>query len=139
MVRNNEGFTKTYNRFHNPGEPSGEITKLRELHGALDSAVLSAYGWSDIHPVCEFFPEFALDEESEEESSRTRGKKYRYRWPDEIHDEVLARLLALNHKRSAVPQIEIEPPAAEKQPGPKTKKPKKTDESNLSLFEPQIK
>ena len=27
-------------------------------------------------------------------------KKYRYRWPDEIRDEVLARLLALNRKRA---------------------------------------
>ena len=30
------------------------------------------------------------------------GKKpYRYRWPDEVRDEVLARLLVLNKQRAA--------------------------------------
>ena len=32
MVRNNEGLTKTYNRFHDPDERNPEILKLRELH-----------------------------------------------------------------------------------------------------------
>src|SRR5581483_8338411 len=30
MVRNNEGLTKTYNRFHDPNEHSADILKLRE-------------------------------------------------------------------------------------------------------------
>jgi hypothetical protein len=101
MIRNNEGLTKTYNRFHNPNERSADIKKLRKLHDQMDRAVLDAYGWSDIRPVCEFFPEFEDDEEEENESRRPRTKKYRYRWPDEIHDEVLARLLALNQERAA--------------------------------------
>src|SRR5262249_22817199 len=45
MVRNNEGLTKTYNRFHDPNERSTDILKLRELHAAMDRAVLDAYGW----------------------------------------------------------------------------------------------
>jgi hypothetical protein len=102
MIRNGEGLTKTYNRFHNPNERSSDIRKLRELHDQMDRAVLDAYGWSDIRPVCEFFPEFEEEEDGDEqESRRSANKKYRYRWPDEIHDEVLARLLALNQERAA--------------------------------------
>lgn len=97
MVRNDEGLTKTYNRFHDPGEMSSDIIELRRLHCAMDHATLDAYGWTDIQPVCAFFPEF--DDEVEEEDDSTRHKKhFRYRWPDEIRDEVLARLLALNQK-----------------------------------------
>jgi len=96
MVRNNEGLTKTYNRFHDPVERNLDIVKLRELHAAMDRAVLDAYGWSDIHPVCEFL----LDYEIEEEEYANRKKPYRYRWPDDIHDEVLARLLELNAQRA---------------------------------------
>ena len=58
MVRNNEGLTKTYNRFHDPGEMSTDIVELRRLHDAMDRAVLDAYGWANIQPVCDFFPEF---------------------------------------------------------------------------------
>ena len=46
MVRNNEGLTKTYNRFHDPNERSPDIQKLRDLHAAMDRAVLDAYGWT---------------------------------------------------------------------------------------------
>jgi hypothetical protein len=99
MIRNDEGLTKTYNRFHDPNEVSGDIMRLRELHAAMDRAVLDAYGWQDLRPVCEFFPEFD-DEDEEDEGGRPKKKKYRYRWPDEIHDEVLARLLDLNRQRA---------------------------------------
>jgi hypothetical protein len=99
MIRNDEGLTKTYNRFHDPNEDSVDIQRLRELHAAMDRTVLDAYGWHDLQPVCEFFPEFDEDEE-EDEGGRPKKKKYRYRWPDEIHDEVLARLLDLNRQRA---------------------------------------
>jgi hypothetical protein len=97
MVRNNEGLTKTYNRFHDPGEMSSDIVELRRLHDAMDRAVLDAYCWTDLQPVCDFFPEF--DEEEDEEESTRKKKRYRYRWPDEIRDDVLARLLVLNQQR----------------------------------------
>ncbi len=110
MIRNNEGLTKTYNRFHRPDEYSPEIIELRRLHDAMDRAVLDAYGWTDLHPVCEFFPEFEVDEEDDEpRTGRARQPKYRYRWPDEIHDEVLARLLALNLERAAIAPQTVEP------------------------------
>ena len=101
MVKNNEGLTKTYNRFHDPNETSAEIKKLRELHAAMDRAVLDAYGWTDLQPTCEFLLDY--DEEEDEDAvdrpaGRGRKKPWRYRWPDEFRDTVLARLLALNKR-----------------------------------------
>ena len=98
MVRNNEGLTKTYNRFHDPGEMSSDIVELRGLHDAMDCAVLAAYGWTNLQPVCAFFPEFDEEDEEDEESTRKK-KRFRYRWPDELRDDVLARLLVLNQQR----------------------------------------
>ena len=91
MVRNNEGLTKTYNRFHNPDERAPDILKLREMHAAMDRAVLDAYGWSDISVDCVFLLDYDIDEEE----WGNKKKPYRYRWPDEVHDEVLARLLRI--------------------------------------------
>jgi hypothetical protein len=54
MVRNNQGLTDTYNRFHDPDERDSDILKLRELHAEMDRAVLDAYGWTDIPTTCEF-------------------------------------------------------------------------------------
>ena len=96
MVRNDEGLTKTYNRFHDQYENDPQIATLRELRAAMDRAVLDAYGWTDIPTDCEF----VLDYEIDEEEWGTRKKPYRYRWSDAIRDEVLARLLELNAKRA---------------------------------------
>lgn len=96
MVRNDEGLTKTYNRFHDPDECDPDILKLRELHAAMDRAVLDAYGWHDVPTDCEFL----LDYEIDEEEWGNKKKPWRYRWPDEVHDEVLARLLELNAERA---------------------------------------
>ena len=92
MVKNNEGLTKTYNRFHDRDEHNPDILKLRELHQQMDRAVLDAYGWTDIKPTCEFL----LDYEEEAEEGSKKKKPWRYRWPNELRDEVLARLIALN-------------------------------------------
>ena len=99
MVRNNEGLTKTYNRFHDPNDRDSDICRLRGLHAAMDRAVLDAYGWTDLKPTCEFILDYE-EEESEDGASRKRKKPWRYRWPDEFRDEVLARLLALNQERA---------------------------------------
>ena len=97
MVRNDEGLTVTYNRFHDPYDDDRDIAKLRDLHAAMDRAVLDAYGWTDILTDCEFL----LDYEIDEAAWGNRKKPYRYRWPDSIRDEVLARLLELNAVRAA--------------------------------------
>jgi hypothetical protein len=96
MVRSDEGLTKTYNRFHDPDESDPDILKLRELHTAMDRAVLDAYGWSDIKTDCEFLVDYEIDEEE----WGSKKKPYRYRWADEVRDEVLARLLELNAERA---------------------------------------
>jgi hypothetical protein len=106
MLRNDEGLTKTYNRFHDPEERSSEIQQLRALRAVMDRAVLDAYGWPDIPTACEFLLDYEEDEDSEDapeasgKKKRAKKKPYRYRWPDEIRDEVLARLLALNAERA---------------------------------------
>ena len=95
-------MTRTYNRFHDPDETAPDIARLRTLHAAMDRAVLDAYGWCDIATEltatgCDFLPDYAIDEEE----SGHRKKPWRYRWPDAIRDEVLARLLELNAARAA--------------------------------------
>jgi hypothetical protein len=140
MVKNDEGLTKTYNRFHDPGEASAEIARLRELHAAMDRAVLDAYGWQDVQPVCGFALDWLdLDDDeladtlaSAPDDIRERiesadyffpdaasacrfqshikkdgkGKlPWRYRWPDDTRDDILARLLALNAARAALERL----------------------------------
>jgi hypothetical protein len=163
MVRNNQGLTDTYNRFHDPNERDPDILKLRELHERMDRAVLNAYGWSDIDTTCGFALDY-LDIETDElptevqdriasgdlffptveEAStfdslvRTGKRKlpWRYRWPEATHDEVLARLLDLNQKRHE--EEVLGGKQAEKKPGYKSKtkrKPQSPDNlSDLPLF-----
>jgi hypothetical protein len=94
MVARNEGMTKTYSRFHDPNDTDGDIQRLRELHAAMDRAVLEAYGWHDLTARAE--PRF-LDEDSEDDHAY-QGRLF---WPSDFRDEVLARLLALNAARHA--------------------------------------
>ncbi len=109
MVTNDEGLTKTYNRFHDPYEHDPAILKLRDLHAAMDRAVLDAYGWTDILTACDFFPLHPDDKPDPDPSPRRRKQKpHRYRWPDETQNKVLARLLALNtHRASQEAKAEV--------------------------------
>jgi hypothetical protein len=135
MVRNDEGLTKTYNRFHDPDERESGVLKLREIHAAMDRAALDAYGWKDITPDCEFL----LDYEIDEQEWGDKKKPWRYRWPDEVREEVLARLLELNAQRAADEArsgaaAEDAPAKAAKGGGPKKgskKKPKDTETGDL--------
>ena len=110
MVENNEGMTKTYNRFHDPEERSAKIADLREFHAAMDRAVLDAYGWHDISTNCEFL----LDYEIDEAEWGRKKKPWRHRWPDEVRDEVLARLMALNAQRALEERVAGGPPRLKK-------------------------
>lgn len=106
MVENDQGMTKTYNRFHDPLERSPGIQRLRELHADMDRAVLAAYGWDDLAARAEpVFLEKPADEygkgfkPGEPEDDHTyQGRLF---WPSDFRDEVLARLLALNAERAA--------------------------------------
>ena len=97
MLDNDEGMTRTYNRFHDIYETDSRIVELRERHAAMDRAVLDAYGWTDIPTECDFL----LDYEIDEATWGRKKKPYRYRWPDTVRDEVLARLIALSAERAA--------------------------------------
>jgi hypothetical protein len=126
MVRHNQGLTDTYNRFHDPEERNPDILKLRHLHDQMDQAVLKAYGWEDINTSCGFALDYldtdpkdlptaaqdriasgdlffpTADEAIAFGSLVSTGKRklpWRYKWPTATHDEVLARLLELNHQR----------------------------------------
>lgn len=74
----------------------------------MDTAVLTAYGWNDLLPkcTCEFLLDYEDESEAglangaEESGGRKKKKPWRYRWPDEVRDEVLARLLKLNAERA---------------------------------------
>ncbi len=97
-----EGLTSTYNRFHDPDETLPGILRLRELHAAMDRAVLDAYGWRDLVPACAFLLDYEEEEDDDDDrAGKKKRKPWRFRWPDEVRDEVLARLLALNAQRAA--------------------------------------
>jgi len=101
MVMNDEGLTKTYNRFHDPDERDPDIARLRQLHAAMDRAVLAAYGWEDIPFDCKFLPEHGGAHDGDGSDGHPRpNKRHRYQWPNRVRNEVLARLLELNAERA---------------------------------------
>ena len=62
----------------------------------IASAVLDAERWRDVPADCAFVLDYAIDEET-----WSNKKSYRYRRPDAVCDEVLARLLEFNAERAA--------------------------------------
>ena len=79
-------MTATYNRFHDRGEKSEDIARLRALHEEMDQAVAAAYGWSDLDLGHGFH-------------ASKQGERYTLSEP--ARRTVLDRLLALNHHRYA--------------------------------------
>jgi hypothetical protein len=86
MLGRSWGLTTTYNSIHNPAVRDPEIIELREIHEAIDHAVLAAYGWSDLDPQIGHHP-----------------TKIGTRWTvsREARFELLDRLLEENHRRHA--------------------------------------
>lgn len=80
------GLTGLYNRVHDHADRGDSIVRLRELHVALDYAVAAAYGWSDLD-VGHGFHETKL------------GRRFTF--APAARQEVLDRLLELNHERYA--------------------------------------
>ena len=70
MIAANEGMTKTYNRFHKAEERGAAIQRLRELHDAMDQAVLRAYGWDDLADTLR--PVFHTPESEDDHTYQTR-------------------------------------------------------------------
>ncbi|VXC84502.1 Eco57I restriction-modification methylase domain-containing protein [Sphingomonas sp. AX6] len=99
MQTRDQGMTPTYNRFHNSRDASEDIVELRDLHAAMDDAVLRAYGWDDLADRAA--PAF-LTEDTEDDHTY-QGRLF---WPAAFRDEVLARLLKLNEERAAEERLE---------------------------------
>lgn len=148
MVKHNEGLTKTYNRFHDRDHDETEadpeivagIRRLRELHATMDRAVLEAYGWHDLakRATCEFLLDYEEEEDDNEPEARPgrrqKKKPWRYRWPDDFRDEVLARLLELNKERAQQERLTGEATAAaEKAAKPKATRGRKTKNNSPTL------
>lgn len=51
MRQADQGLTQLYNKLKDAGCHDEPIVALRALHLDLDRAVLSAYGWDDLHPL----------------------------------------------------------------------------------------
>ena len=85
MLSRSWGLTTTYRAVHNPAVRDAEIVELREIHEAIDHAVLDAYGW-DLDPQVGHHP-----------------TKIGTRWTvsREARFELLDLLLEENHRRRA--------------------------------------
>lgn len=121
MIARHEGLTKTYNRFHNPDEPSKDIAELRLLHLEMDQAVTAAYSWGDLDLGHGFH--------------QTR-QGLRYTISEAARHTVLDRLLALNHQRYAEEVAEgLHDKGAKKAAGKGGKgRPRKVAEGQNTLF-----
>jgi len=115
-----------------PAAALAAVQRLRTLHAAMDTAVLTAYGWTDLLPkcTCEFLLDYEDDESesgAEESGGRKKKKPWRYRWPDEIRDEVLARLLKLNAERAEEEKLAGQAAASATSPKAKRSRGKKSE------------
>ena len=78
------GLTKTYKRIHDPDIHEPAIQELRDIHVAIDEAVMRAYDWGDLDLKIGHHP-----------------TKIGIRWTvsKEARFELLDRLLEENHRR----------------------------------------
>ncbi|MCS6841947.1 MAG: N-6 DNA methylase [Roseiflexus sp.] len=56
MLARRLGLTKTYTLVHDPACRDADIVHLRELHAAMDRAILACYGWDDLALQHDFYP-----------------------------------------------------------------------------------
>jgi hypothetical protein len=86
MLARNGGLTKMYNLVHNPACKDDDIVELRNIHRRIDEAVRQAYKWGDLEFGHGFYD--------------TR-QGIRYTVSPIVRQEILDRLLELNHERYA--------------------------------------
>jgi hypothetical protein len=89
MLARQAGLTATYNLVHDPKCADADIAELRDIHRAIDEAVVRAYGWTDL-----------LDSGLDHGFHDTR-QGTRYTIGPVVRQEILDRLLELNHDRYA--------------------------------------
>jgi len=85
MTQRNLGLTKLYNLVNDPAYADDDVLRLREIHAAIDRAVVGAYGWDDVQ----------LDH-----GFHAYRQALRYSIGPAARTEVLDRLLAENHSRA---------------------------------------
>ncbi|MBN1947327.1 MAG: hypothetical protein JW797_16780 [Bradymonadales bacterium] len=101
MLSNNEGLTKTYNRFHDPESEDEAIWRLRELQVEMDNAVRDAYGWTDLALEHTWAKVVSAEEVKDRSTGKVRTVEkvdWRYGISERAKNEVLRRLLELNHR-----------------------------------------
>ena len=86
MLARQAGLTATYNLVHDKGCGDEDIAELRRIHVAIDEEVMRAYGWDDL-PL--------------EHGFHDTRQGARYTVVRTARQEILDRLLELNHKRYA--------------------------------------
>lgn len=88
MLRRQLGLTKLYNLINDPdvSDADEDVARLRAIHVELDTAVLDAYGWSDIDLGHGF---------------HTYRQMQRWTVSPAARVEILDRLLEENHRRAA--------------------------------------
>ena len=89
MLTRQLGLTATYNLVHDPAVNNEAVRDLRAIHVALDETVAEAYGWSDL----------VLGHGHHETRQGTR-----WTIAPAVQQEILDRLLELNHERHAEEQ-----------------------------------
>lgn len=84
MLSRSWGLTTTYKHVHDPDSHDGPVSDLRDLHVAIDEAVMRAYGWEDLDLKVGYHP-----------------TKIGLRWTvgKEARFELLDRLLEENQRR----------------------------------------
>ena len=115
MLARQAGLTATYNLVHDLKCADVDIADLREIHRAIDEAVVRAYGWADL-----------LDSGLDHGFHDTR-QGARYTVGPMIRQEILDRLLELNHARYAA---EVKAGLHDKP----CKKRSVTDDDDMALF-----
>ncbi|MFE1291771.1 Eco57I restriction-modification methylase domain-containing protein [Streptomyces sp. NPDC058751] len=89
MLRRDLGLTKLYSMINDPGicgSSDSDVARLREIHVALDRAVMAAYGWDDV-PL--------------EHGFHTYRQMERWTVSPAARVEILDRLLEENHRRAS--------------------------------------
>ena len=89
MLARRAGLTATYNLVHDQRCTDADIAELREIHRTIDEAVVRAYEWNDLLAA-------GLDHGFHDTRQGSR-----YTIGAAVRQEILDRLLELNHERYA--------------------------------------
>lgn len=87
MIGSGAGLTTVHNRMHDSGDQSSDINDMRLSLQQLTNEVARSYGWDQPKPVLAF---------------RESSLGVRFTVSEGIRNELIERLLTLNHSRSAI-------------------------------------